>query len=83
MAAGPGSAPQSVTHGKGPEAQGIEPNEALGVALVVGTAIILEGHQFLAVERVIAIPADYDHIALESFSLTEPSTLSWLLSARA
>src|SRR5947207_2459678 len=49
------SLPAPISRGEGAQAEGVEADEAGGVLLVIGAAVVLEGHQGVGVERLRAL----------------------------
>src|SRR5260370_1449780 len=57
----------AIALGERPQPQRVELDEAAGVVVVVGDGAFLEGDEVLVVERIGAVAADQDHIALVEF----------------
>src|SRR5207237_6769167 len=51
-------------HAKRAQSQRVEPDEALGVLLVVGALVVLEGHKRGGIQRFHAFAAGHQHVAL-------------------
>src|SRR6478752_4742444 len=54
-------------HAERAQPQRVEPDEALGVLLVVGALVVLEGDERRGIQRLPAFPAGHHHIALVEF----------------
>src|SRR6476661_10943159 len=58
------ASPLAVAHGERAQAQGVETDEAFGILLVVGALVVLEGDERRGIERLGAVAAGDDDVAL-------------------
>ena len=72
--------PVAVPGGEGPEPEGVEPDEAGGVLLVICAAVVLEGDEGVGIEGFGALAPGDDGIALVELQANRPSTFPWLSS---